>query len=200
MINLFGRAKAIPFHSAILLVMAAVAFAFAMRPAVAAETFKMCSSGTITLGSFKDHIAEIRKSSRYGKAGIDDLVKRERQGGAEFFSSQIVIKEEQSGSGDFDLNLFQGYSDPNAKYQSVLKWNCNGSDYPVAYFVGFKVSEIRDGAIFVSRAKGIVNVISLKDLDPDLNKHTKVRVFGAGAVLCDDIGAGCVKTIFYGRY
>ena len=157
----------------------------------------MCSSGTITLGSFKDHIREIRKSSRYGKAGIDDLVKRERQGGAEFF----FLADRHQGRA-IGLRRLRPQSLPETipirtpNIRSVLKWNCNGSDYPVAYFVGFKVSEIRDGAIFVSRAKGIVNVISLKDLDPDLNKHHQVTVFdAAGAVLCDDIWqTGCVKT------
>jgi hypothetical protein len=165
------------------------------------HAWKVCASGTITLGSFGDHVAELRKSIRYPAEDIDDLEKKARQGGPEFFSSQVVIKEEVSGSGDFDLNKFQGFSDPQAHYRRVKKaWNCAPEDYPIAYFVGFKVREIRDGAIFVSREKGTVNVISLKKLDPELEKHTQVRVFRSDAVLCKDIGAGCIDSIFYGRW
>jgi len=93
-----------------------------------------------------------------------------------------------------------GFSDPQAKYRSPKAWACAADDYPIAYFVGFKVREIRAGAIFVSREQGAVNVISLKDLDPDLDKHTSVKVFRSGSVLCQDIGAGCINTIFYGRW
>jgi hypothetical protein len=170
------------------------------QAALAGHAFKMCSSGSITLGSFKDHLAELRKSTRYPTEDIDDLEKKERQGGREFFSSQVVIKEELSGSGDYDLYKFQGFSDPQAKYRRVQAWACGAEDYPVAYFVGFKVQQIRGGAIFVSREKGVVNVISLKNPDPELTKHTRVKVFLGDAVLCKDIGAGCIGSIFYGRW
>jgi hypothetical protein len=70
----------------------------------------------------------------------------------------------------------------------------------VIYFVGFKVAEIRDGVIVVSRAKGTVNVISLKKLDPDLDKHTKVQDVQSHAVLCKDIAVGCSRGIFYGQW
>ncbi len=172
----------------------------AAQPALAEDNFKTCSSGSITLGSFEVHVSELRKSGRYTAEDIDDLVRKERQGGIQFFSSQIVIKQEQSGSGDFDLNLFQGFSDTKAKYRSLKAWACAEDDYPIAYFVGFKVREIHDGAIFVSREKSAVNVISLKDLDPDLDKHTSVKVFRSDSVLCQDIGAACIGTIFYGRW
>jgi len=184
----------------VFIVIAGHILGLASQPAIAEQNIKMCSSGSITLGSFSDHVAELRKFDRYPAEDIDDLVRKKRQGGPQFFSSQIVMKEEQSGSGDFDLNLFQGFSDPQAKYRALKAWACAADDYPVAYFVGFTVREIRDGAIFVSREKGAVNVISLKDLDPDLDKHTSVKVFRSGSVLCQDIGAGCINTIFYGRW
>jgi hypothetical protein len=175
-------------------------FNFAVQPAIADEKIRFCATGTIKLGSFRDHLAVIRKARRYEPADISDLIKKERRGGPNFFSSQVVIKEEQSGSGDFDLHLFQGFSDPHAKYEPVKKWDCDHDDYPVAYFVGFKVREISDGAIFVSRDKGMVNIISLKEIDPKLEKGTSVKVFHSGAVLCQDIAKGCVRTIFYGSY
>ena len=68
------------------------------------------------------------------------MIAEQKAGGPDFFSTQVVIKEEQSGSGDFDLHLFQGFSDPQAKYNVVEKWHCEHDDYPVAYFVGFKVT------------------------------------------------------------
>ena len=172
----------------------------AAQTATAADKIKYCTTGSITLGPFSEHIAELRKTSRYSKEEIDMLIAHERNGGPEFFSSQVVIKEEQSSSGDFDLNLFQGFSDPRAKYEIAKKWSCRSDDYPVVYFVGFKEREVRDGTIFVSREKGTVNVISLKKLDPALDKHTKVRDFKTHSVLCEDIGNGCSKRIFYGRY
>ncbi len=176
------------------------ALLLAAQIATAADKIEYCATGSIALGPFSQHIAELRKSNRYAKEGIDKLIADERNGGAEFFSLQVVIKGEQSSSGDFDLNLFQGFSDSQAKYRATKKWSCQSDDYPVGYFVGFKVRGIRDGAIFVSREKGTVNVISLKKLDPGLDKHTKVQDFESYSVLCNDIGNGCSKGIFYGRY
>jgi len=173
---------------------------FCPLPAIAQQGIHFCATGTMTMGPFDAHIAEIQKANRYEKADIDELIAEQKAGGPDFFSTQVVIKEEQSGSGDFDLHLFQGFSDPQAKYSVVEKWHCEHDDYPVAYFVGFKVKEIKDGAILVSREKGTVNVISLKKLDPDLDKHTSVKDFTSHAVLCQDIAEGCIKTIFYGRY
>ncbi len=96
----------------VFIVIAGHILGLASQPAIAEQNIKMCSSGSITLGSFSDHVAELRKFDRYPAEDIDDLVRKKRQGGPQFFSSQIVMKEEQSGSGDFDLNLFQGFSDP----------------------------------------------------------------------------------------
>jgi hypothetical protein len=175
-------------------------FSFSAPPAAAATKIKYCATGSMTLGSFAAHIAEIRKVNRYSQEDIDKLIADEKAGGPEFFSSQVVVKEEQSGSGDYDLHLFQGYSDPDATYHVRMKWACGHDDYPVAYFVGFRVREIRDGAIYVSRQKDTVNIISLKTLDPDLDRHTRVRDFRTRAVLCDDIAKGCIKEIFYGSY
>ncbi len=44
-----------------------------------------------------------------------------------------------------------------------------------------------------------MNVISLKKLDPGLDKRTKVQDFESRSVLCEDIGNGCSKEIFYGQ-
>jgi hypothetical protein len=184
----------------LLIVLAGCVFNLASPSAMAADTINFCATGTMSMGPFDAHIAEIRKANRYEKADIDELIAEQKAGGPDFFSTQVVIKEEQSGSGDFDLHLFQGFSDPQAKYNVVEKWHCEHDDYPVAYFVGLKVTAISGGAIIVSREKGTVNIISLKKLDPGLDKHTSVRDFTSHAVLCADIATGCVKTIFYGRY
>ena len=183
-----------------LFVLAGCALILAAQTATAAEPIKYCSTGTITMGPFDAHIDEIRKANRYEKADIDELIAEQKAGGPDFFSTQVVIKTEQSGSGDFDLNLFQGFADPQAKHTSDMKWACTSDDYPIVYFVGFKVKEIGNGTILVSREKGTVNVISLKTLDPDLDKHTTVRDAQSRAVLCGDIAKGCVDTIFYGQY
>jgi hypothetical protein len=173
---------------------------FAEQPATGKEDIKFCATGSITLGPFKQHIAELRKTNRYSAEEIAKSIANQRAGGLEFFSSQVVIKKEQSSSGDYDLNRFQGFSDPQAKYRRQTNWSCEADDYPIVYFVGFKVREFRNGAIFVSREKGKVNVISLKKLDPSSNKHTKVQDFESHSVLCNDIGNGCSKGIFYGLY
>jgi len=179
-----------------------VGFAFNLttQTALAADTIHFCATGTMTMGPFDEHIAEIRKSNRYEKADIDELIAEQKAGGPDFFSTQVVIKEEQSGSGDFDLHLFQGFSDPKAKYNVTMEWRCKSADYPVAYFVGFKVRAIAGRTILVSREKDTVNIISLKTIDPGLDKPTSVKDADNHAVLCADIAKGCVKTIFYGRY
>lgn len=169
-------------------------------PTARAEDVGLCSAGTIVMGPFDEHIATIREANRYDKDDIDKLIADQKAGGPDFFSTQIVIKEEQSGSGTFDLNMFQGFSDPQVKYRSTVKWHCGHDDYPIAYFVGFKVMQIRGRTIFASRDKGTVNVISLKKIDPNLDKHTKVVDAQSRAVLCADVAESCVKTIFYGRY
>jgi hypothetical protein len=172
----------------------------AAQTATAADKIEYCATGSITPGPFSEHLAEVRKANRYSKEDIDKMIADERNGGSDFFSSQVVVKQEQSGSGDFDLNLFQGFSDPEAKYRTTIKWRCRSDDYPVVYFVGFKVRDIDDGAILVSREKGTVNVISLKRLDPGLDRQTKVRISESRAVICEDIDNSCRKGIFYGRY
>jgi hypothetical protein len=136
--------------------------------------------------------------TRYSKEDIDGLVAQERKGGPKFFSSQVIVQEEQSGSGTFDLRNVHGLSDAK-HYTNVTAWTCQAEDYPIVYFVGFRVRKIADGTIFVSREKTTVNVISLKAIDPDLDKHTKVKLFKSGKVLCDDIGKGCAPEIFYER-
>jgi ABC-type microcin C transport system permease subunit YejB len=182
------------------IVLAGCALNLIAPPAIAADTINFCATGTMTMGPFDEHIAEIRKANRYEKADIDELIAEQKAGGPDFFSTQVVIKEEQSGSGDFDLHLFQGFSDPQAKYNVTMEWRCKSADYPVAYFVGFKVRQITGQTILVSREKGTVNIISLKTIDPGLDKPTSVKDADNHAVLCADIATGCAKTIFYGRY
>ena len=105
------------------------------------------------------------------------------------------MQESQSGSGTYDLRLFHGLS--GAKdYRNVTAWDCRMSDYPIVYFVGFRVRQIDKRTIFVSRERDIVNVISLSALDPSLNRGTKVQVFEKDQVLCQDIGTGCDPHIF----
>jgi hypothetical protein len=170
----------------------------------AADAIKFCTIGHMTFGSFADHIAFIKKANRYDKKEIDDLIKQQKAGGPDFFSTQIAIKSEQSGSGDFDLHMFQGHSDPGTTYKSDQEWACGHDDYPVAYFIGFKVETVADQTITVSRSKGLVNVISIKSIDPDLKAHTRIVEAGSNSVLCKDIDSdsnpGCIPQIFYGSY
>jgi hypothetical protein len=182
------------------IVLAGCVFNLASPSAMAADTIDFCATGTMTMGPFDEHIAEIRKANRYENADTDELIAEQKAGGPDFFSTQVVIKEEQSGSGDFDLHLFQGFPDPQAKYNVTMEWRCKSADYPVAYFVGFKVRQITGQTILVSREKGTVNIISLKTIDPGLDKPTSVKDADNHAVLCADIATGCIKTIFYGRY
>jgi hypothetical protein len=182
------------------IMLAGCLFNLAAQTAMAADTINFCATGTMTMGPFDEHIAEIRKANRYEKADIDELIAEQKAGGPDFFSTQVVVKEEQSGSGDFDLHLFQGFSDPKAKYNVTMEWHCKSADYPVAYFVGFKVRQVTGQTILVSREKGTVNIISLKTIDPDLDKPTGVKDADNHAVLCAEIAKGCIKTIFYGRY
>jgi hypothetical protein len=113
----------------------------------------------------------------------------------------------------------------------VTAWDCQAEDFPIVYFIGFRVRKIEDETpppppvpaterdieeayrlrqereqreaaaktIFVSREKEIVNVISLKTLDPGLDKHIKVQLFEGTKVLCPDIATGCDPSIFYSR-
>jgi hypothetical protein len=163
--------------------------------AAAEDKVILCHAGLITLPSFAQHIANLRKAKRYSAEDIDALIARNRKGGPEFFSSQIIVQENPSGSGTYDLRLVHGLSD--ATYRNVTAWACEGEDYPIVYFVGFRVRKIEDGAIFVSREKDVVNVISLKALDPKLDKHIKVKLTESDKILCQDIGDRCDAGIFH---
>jgi hypothetical protein len=168
----------------------------ATSPAMGAEEkIPLCHAGLIKLTSFAEHIKFLRRFKQRGY-DIDGLIEDQRKGGPEFFSSQIIVQENPSGSGTFDLRNFHGLSEPKY-YRNVTAWDCQ--DYPIVYFVGFRVRKIEDGTIFVSREKDIVNVISLKTLDPSLDKHIKVQLFESAKVLCQDIGIGCDQHIFYER-
>jgi hypothetical protein len=167
-------------------------------PAASAGTIALCHAGLITLGSFQQLIKEMRASNRDDPKDIDALVARARKGGPEFFSSQIIIQEEQSGSGTWDLRRTHGLSGAKS-YRNVTAWACQADDYPIVYFVGFRVREIADGTITVSREKDIVNVISLRALDPELKKHLQVKMQDTNEILCRDLAEGCIDRIYYGR-
>jgi hypothetical protein len=177
---------------------ACLAWAAAGSPASAEDKIAFCHAGLIKLTSFAKHVANLRGMKRYERQDIDQLVARARAGGPEFFSSQIIIQEEQSGSGTFDLRMMHGISDAE-QYRNVTAWACQGEDYPIVYFVGFRVRAIDGSAIQVSREKDVVNVISLKAIDAKLDRPLKVTIFQGNKVLCPDINKGCDKGIFYGR-
>ena len=158
----------------------------------------LCHAGVVDLLSFSTHVKNLRGMSRYSHQDIDDLIVQQRKGGPDFFTSQVIVQEEQSGSGTFDLRTVHGLLDAK-HYTNVTPWSCKADDYPIVYFVGFRVRKIADGVIFVSREMTTVNVISLKTIDPDLDKHVKVRAIEGDKVLCEDIGKGCVREVFYER-
>lgn len=163
------------------------------------QKISFCHAALVELASFDKHLKDIRASKRYEPEQIITLIANQRKYGPDFMTSQIFIQEEQSGSGRFDLMMFHGLWGA-AKYRGIAEWDCLHDDFPIAYFVGFRVHEIGDdGSILVTREKDIVNVISLKALDPKLDKHTKVRIFKTDQVLCQDIGKGCEPGIFYER-
>jgi hypothetical protein len=163
------------------------------------QKISFCHAALVELASFDKHLKDIRASKRYESEQIDGLIANQRKYGRNFMTSQIFIQEEQSGSGRFDLMMFHGLWGA-AKYRSVAEWDCLHDDFPIAYFVGFRVIEIGDdGSILVTREKDVVNVISLKALDPKLDKHTKVKIFKVDKVLCQDIGKDCGPGIFYDR-
>jgi hypothetical protein len=174
------------------------AASLAVPSTATAGKIALCHVGLVTLGSFDQVIREMRTLKRDEKHDIDDLLARARKGGPEFFTSQVIVQDEQSGSGTFDLRRLHGLS--NAKsYRNVTAWACESEDYPIVYFVGFRVREIDNGTITVSREKDIVNVISLHALDPKLDKHLQVKLKDSNEVLCGDLGEGCIDRIYYDR-
>jgi hypothetical protein len=178
---------------------AASIFASSASGVAAEEKIALCHAGLVKLASFAEHLKALRSTKRYEPEEIAVLAEQQRKGGPEFFSSQVIVQESQSGSGTYDLRMLHGLSDAK-DYRNVTAWDCQMSDYPIVYFVGFRVRQIERGTIFVSREKDIVNVISLSALDPTLDSGTKVQVFERDQVLCQDIGKGCDQHIFYGRH
>jgi hypothetical protein len=176
------------------------AFSLFSTRVVADEKIAICHAGLITLPSFEQHVADLHRAKRFEPERIEKLIARKRNGGADFFTSQIIIQEQSSGSGTYDLRLFHGLSGPHTKFRNIKSWACDGGDYPIAYFIGFRVREIQNAQILVSREKDVVNVISLRKLDANLDKRISVRMFQSGRILCADIGVGCIDSILYDRY
>jgi hypothetical protein len=166
--------------------------------APAEERIALCHAGLITLLPFDQHIKKLRSSTRYEPKVIDDLIAREHKGAPNFFSSQIIVQGSASGSGTFDLRMIHGISDAT-HYRNVTAWACRAEDYPILYFIGFRVRSIEDSTIFVSREKDIVNVISLNRRDANLEKHLKIMLYQSEKVLCRDIDRSCNDDIFYDR-
>ena len=169
-----------------------------VSPATAEQKIALCHAGLIKLAPFAKHLKTLRDAKRYEPADIDKLIANERKYGADFMTSQVIVQEEQSGSGTFDLRMFHGLWGA-AEYRNVTAWTCVAEDYPVVYFVGFRVRQIVDDTIEVTREKDVVNVISLKSLDPKLDKKMRVKIFEGDKVLCSDIGKECEPGIFYSR-
>ena len=109
------------------LILAAVIAALSHSPASAEQKIALCHAGLIKLGSFDDHIKAIREARRYEPEDIDGLIKKHDKYGAEFFSSQIIVQEELSGSGTFDLRMCHGLSHA-ADYRNVTAWDCQRAD------------------------------------------------------------------------
>jgi hypothetical protein len=166
----------------------------------AEEQLLICHAGLITVPSFAQHIADLHAAKRFDEDRIEKLIARQKKGGADFFSSQVVIQEQMSASGTYDLRLFHGLSGPHTKYRNLTGWACDQEDYPIVYFVGFRVREIRDGSIQVSREKDVVNIISLKRLNPRLDTRTTIELFQDGRILCSDIRTTCIDAVLYDRY
>ena len=57
------------------------ALLLAAQTATAVDKIEYCATGSITLGPFSQHIAELRKTNRYSKEEIDKLIADERSGG-----------------------------------------------------------------------------------------------------------------------
>jgi hypothetical protein len=167
-------------------------------PVFAGQKIALCHAGVIKLLSFAEHVKTLRGMTRYDPEEVDKLVEQERKGGPDFFSSQVIVQEENSGSGTFDLRTFHGINDA-ADYRNVRHWTCEPENFPIVYFIGFRVREIANNTILVSRETGVVNVISLGSLDKHLEKHLKVKIYQSDKILCNDIGAGCIAEIFYER-
>lgn len=183
---------------------AVVTLAFAMaallsaQPA-AAKDVALCHTGKIKLLDFDKHVKVLRgMNGRYPEEVVDELVAQQKKGGPDFFSSQIVIQEQQSGSGTYDLRNLHGINTAK-QYTNLTRWTCEADDYPIVYFVGFRVRGFSDGAILVAREPGTVNILPLREIDPELKKRTKVTMQDSGKVLCDDIAASCINGIFHDR-
>ncbi len=162
------------------------------------EKIALCHAGLIKFASFEKHLKAVREARRYEPEEIEALTARHRKYGADYLTSQILIQDGVTGSGTFSLRLYHGISTA-ATYRNVTAWDCMREDYPIVYFVGYRVRKIAKNTIFVSREKDVVNVISLSARDPKFEKHLKVQIFEGDKVLCEDLGAKCAPEIFYER-
>ena len=181
-----------------LLAAAAIVAWTAAAPTLADEQkFALCHAGLIKLPDFQQHIKYMRGLKRFSEEDLKTLIERNRKGGPEFFSSQIVLKEEPSGSGTYDLRVVHGIFDA-ADYRNITARTCNGpEDFPIVYFVGFRVLKIEDDTIYIARDEGVVNVISLHELDPKLDHPLAVKLEDGKKVLCEDVNKRCDAGIFY---
>ena len=163
-----------------------------------AKKITICHTGKVKLLDFDKHLDALRAiTGRYEKEVPDELIARQKKGGPDFFTSQIAVEEEQTGSGTYDLRNLHGINTAK-QYTNLTRWTCEHDDYPIVYFIGFRVRDFADGAID-PREPGTVNIVPLRDIDPELKKGTKVKLQDSGKVLCADIATSCIDEIFYDR-
>src|SRR5262249_35995822 len=72
----------------------------------AQQKISICHAALVELASFDKHVNDIRASKRYEPEQIEGLIANQQKYGPDFFTSQIFIQEEQSGSTYFDLRMF----------------------------------------------------------------------------------------------
>ena len=93
----------------LLIALAGCLLNLATPPATAADAIDFCATGTMTMGPFDEHIAEIRKANRYEKADIDELIAEQKAAGWISFPLLRRLLRGAVGFGDFDLAAFQGF-------------------------------------------------------------------------------------------
>jgi hypothetical protein len=149
------------------------------------QAITYCSQATVEMPSADHHRSSLAENSRYGPeeaTKVDELAARF---GQRYLDYQLILHEELSASGWFDIEGQNGIQE--AKVSKISHWACNDgeNDYPLLFMIGVQPESIRQGALYVSFKRGVYNIISLSSLRNA--KTIPVKLAASNELVCIDV-------------
>jgi hypothetical protein len=171
------------------LVLTFFCFILASMTPSAAKRLDICMQYRVVMPSVEHHRRWLEKNERYGPEEAKRFSKHVEAAGSDFLQYRVFFLAEHPGaSGWFDIDGLTGLRE--AKRTLTRDGSCKGSeeDYPAAVFIGILPEAVEGRKVFVSKARGMVTLLSLRRL---LNENEPIQMIirNSGIVACPNLRA-----------